>query len=147
MELTRMISIQTAPQVRMLQNNDREMLDKIQSSLVNTIPLWRNQLVLSLGIEHSRRAVEAETQLSDKTNALLKQNAATLRMATIETARESERPVVDIETLQQCNRDLIESINDVVRIHAQGAQKRVEAHDKLLQLESELKQALLQQNT
>jgi len=146
MELTRMVAIQTAPQVRLLQNNDREMLDKIQSSLVNTIPLWRNQLVLSLGIEHSRRAVEAQTQLTDKTNELMKQNAATLKMATVETARESERPVVDMDTLQQCNRDLIESINEVVRIHEQGTQKRLEAHDKLLQLEDELKQTLLQQS-
>lgn len=147
MELTRMISIQTAPQVRMLQNNDREMMDKIQSSLVNTIPLWRNQLVLSLGVEHSRQAVEAEKHLSDKTNDLLRQNAETLRMATVDVARESERPIVDIETLQQCNRNLIASIKDVVKIHEQGAQKRLEVHDRLTQLETELQQTLLERNS
>ena len=144
MEFTRMISIQTAPQVRMLQNNDREMLDQIQSSLVNTIPLWRNQLVLSLGIQHSRQAVDAKKNLSDKTNDLLRQNAETLRMATIDVARESERPIVDIETLQQCNRNLIASIKDVVKIHEQGTQKRIEAHDRLTQLEKELQQTLLE---
>lgn len=146
MELTRMISIQTAPQVRMLQNNDREMLDKIQSSLVNTIPLWRNQLVLTLGIEHSRRAIDAQSQLTDKTNDLLRRNASTLRMATVDAARESERPIVEIETLRQCNRDLIASINDVVKIHEQGSQKRVQIHDELVRLEDELKQTMLQQS-
>lgn len=147
MELTRMIAIQTAPQVRMLQNNDREMLDKIQSSLVNTIPLWRNQLVLTLGIEHSRKAIDAESQLTDKTNELLRQNASTLKIATVEAAKESERPIVDIETLRQCNRDLISSINDVVKIHEQGSQKRIQVHDELVKLEDELKQAMLQQPT
>lgn len=146
MELTRMISIQTAPQVRMLQNNDREMLDKIQSSLVNTIPLWRNQLVLTLGIEHSRRAIDAQTQLTDKTNDLLRQNAETLKMATVDAAKESERPIVDIDTLRQCNRDLVSSINDVVRIHEQGAQKRLQVHDELVRLEDELKQAMMEQS-
>ncbi|MDY4204135.1 toxic anion resistance protein [Porcincola intestinalis] len=146
MELTRMISIQTAPQVRMLQNNDREMLDKIQSSLANTIPLWRNQLVLTLGIEHSRRAIDAQSQLTDKTNDLLRQNASTLRMATVDAARESERPIVEIETLRQCNRDLIASINDVVKIHEQGSEKRVQIHDELIRLEDELKQTMLQQS-
>lgn len=120
LEITRVISIQSAPQVRMLQNNDREMLDKLQSSLANTIPLWRNQLVLSLGIEHTNRALAAQTALADKTNELLRKNAETLKMATIETAKQSERPIVDIDTLKQCNRDLITSINEVVKIHEQG---------------------------
>lgn len=143
LELTRMIAIQSAPQVRMLQNNDREMLDKIQSSLSNTIPLWRNQLVISLGIERSKRAVEAQTYLSDKTNELLKKNAEALKMATIQTARESERSIVDIETLQKCNSDLIFSINEIVKIHEEGAIKRQHAHEELKKIEEELKQALL----
>jgi uncharacterized protein YaaN involved in tellurite resistance len=147
LEITRVISIQSAPQVRMLQNNDREMLDKLQSSLANTIPLWRNQLVLSLGIEHSRRALEAQSTLTDKTNELLKKNAETLKMATIETAKEAERPIVDIETLRQCNRDLISSINEVVKIHEQGSAKRVKAHDELVKIEEELKNAMLESSS
>ena len=144
LEITRMISIQVAPQVRMLQNNDREMLDKIQSSLSNTIPLWRNQLVMSLGIEHSRRAVDAQSTLSDKTNELLAKNAETLKMASIDIARESERPIVDMATLRQCNRDLIASINEVVKIHEQGTVKRQQAHEELVKIENELKTALLE---
>ncbi len=144
LEITRTISLQCAPQVRMLQNNDREMLDKIQSSLSNTIPLWRNQLVLSLGIENTRRAIEAQANLSDKTNELLAKNSETLKMATIEAAKESERPIVDIATLRQCNKDLISSINEVVRIHEQGAQKREQAHEELAKIETELKQAMFE---
>lgn len=144
LEITRVIAIQVAPQVRMLQNNDREMLDKIQSSLANTIPLWRNQLVLSLGIEHSRRAIEAQSILSDKTNELLAKNAETLKMASIDAAKESERSIVDIATLKQCNKNLITSINEVVKIHEQGAVKRQQAHDELVKIEDELKQALLE---
>ena len=136
--------MQSAPQVRMLQNNDREMLDKIQSSLANTIPLWRNQLVISLGIEHGRRAVEAQRALSDKTNELLMQNASALHMATIETAKEAERPLVDMETLQRCNRELIASINDVVKIHEKGVQQRQKAKEDMMKLETELKQAMLE---
>ena len=143
LETTRMISIQLAPQVRMLQNNDREMFDKIQASVSNTIPLWRNQLVLSLGIEHSRRAIEAQEVLSDKTNELLAKNAETLKMASIDAARESERPIVEIATLRKCNKDLISSINEVMRIHEQGNAKRQQAHDELTKLEGELKDALL----
>lgn len=143
LEITRVISIQSAPQVRMLQNNDREMLDKLRSSLSNTIPLWRNQLVLSLGIEHTSRALEAQEYLSNKTNELLKKNSETLRMATVETAKQSERPIVDISTLQQCNRDLISSINEVVKIHEQGAAQRVKTQEELVKIENELKQALL----
>lgn len=144
LELTRVISIQSAPQVRMLQNNDREMLDKLQSSLANTIPLWRNQLVLSLGIEHTNRAISAQAALSDKTNELLRKNAETLKMATIETAKQSERPIVDIDTLKQCNRDLIISINEVVKIHEQGAIQRAKAQEELVKIEEELKQTMLE---
>lgn len=144
LEITRVISIQSAPQVRMLQNNDREMLDKLQSSLANTIPLWRNQLVMSLGIEHTNRALAAQTALADKTNELLRKNAETLKMATIETAKQSERPIVDIDTLKQCNRDLITSINEVVKIHEQGEVQRAKAQEELIKIEDELKQTMLE---
>lgn len=143
LEITRVISIQSAPQVRMLQNNDREMLDKLQSSLSNTIPLWRNQLVLSLGIEHSQRAIEAQSTLADKTNELLKKNAETLKMATINAAKEAERPIVEIETLKQCNSNLISSINEVIKIYEQGEQKRMKVQAELVRIEEELKQAML----
>lgn len=143
LEITRIISIQSAPQVRMLQNNDREMLDKLQSSIANTIPLWRNQLVLSLGIEHTRRSLDAQNTLADKTNELLMKNSETLKMATIETAKAAERPIVDIETLRQCNKDLITSIKEVIKIHEQGAIKREQAQEELVRIEAELKQAML----
>lgn len=143
LEITRVISIQSAPQVRMLQNNDREMLDKLQSSIANTIPLWRNQLVLSLGIEHTRRSLDAQNTLADKTNELLMKNSETLKMATIETAKAAERPIADIETLRQCNKDLITSIKEVIKIHEQGAVKRVQAQEELVRIEAELKQAML----
>ena len=143
LEITRIISIQSAPQVRMLQNNDREMLDKLQSSLANTIPLWRNQLVLSLGIEHASRALKAQGELADKTNELLKKNSETLKMATIETAKQSERAIVDVETLQHCNKDLISSISEVVKIHEQGTAQREKAQVELLKIEEELKQAMM----
>lgn len=143
LEITRVIAIQSAPQVRMLQNNDREMLDKLQSSLSNTIPLWRNQLILSLGIEHSKRALDAQSTLTDKTNDLLRKNSETLKMATIETAKEVERPIVDIETLRICSKNLVSSVNEVVKIHEQGAAKRVKAQEELIKIEEELKQAML----
>lgn len=143
LEITRMISMQSAPQVRMLQNNDREMLDRLQSSLANTIPLWRNQLVLSLGNEHSKRALEAQSSLADKTNELLTQNSKTLKMVTVETAKEAERPIVDLDTLRQCNKDLISSINEVVKIHEQGSAKRAQLQEELIKIEEELKQAML----
>ena len=143
LEITRVISIQSAPQVRMLQNNDREMLDKLQSSIANTIPLWRNQLVLSLGIEHTRRSLDAQNTLANKTNELLLKNSETLKMATIEAAKAAARPIVDIETLRQCNRDLIASIKEVIRIHEQGAAKREQAQEELVRIEAELKQAML----
>jgi uncharacterized protein YaaN involved in tellurite resistance len=142
LEITRVISIQSAPQVRMLQNNDREMLDKLQSSLANTIPLWRNQLVLSLGLEHTSRALKAQGELADKTNELLRKNSETLKLATVETAKQSERSIVDIDTLKQCNRDLISSINEVVKIHEQGTVKRAKAQEELVKIEEELKQAM-----
>lgn len=144
MEITRLISIQSAPQVRLLQNNDREMLDKLQSSIANTIPLWRNQLVLSLGIEHTKRALEAQNALADKTNELLLKNSETLKMATIDTANAVERPIVDIETLRQCNKDLIDSIREVIKVHEQGSIKREQAQEELVKIESELKQAMLE---
>ncbi len=143
LEMTRVIAIQSAPQVRMLQNNDREMLDKLQSSLSNTIPLWRNQLVLSLGIEHSKRALDAQSTLTDKTNDLLRKNSETLKMATIETAKEVERPIVDIETLRICSKNLVSSVNEVVKVHEQGTAKRVKAQEELVKIEEELKQAML----
>lgn len=143
LEITRVISIQSAPQVRMLQNNDREMLDKLQSSLANTIPLWRNQLVLSLGIEHTRKALEAQSTLADKTNELLRKNSETLKMATVETAKQAERSIVDIETLKQCNKDLITTINDVLKIHKQGEEKREKAQIELTKIE-ELKQVMME---
>lgn len=143
LETTRIISIQSAPQVRMLQNNDRELLDKIQSAIANTIPLWRNQLVISLGNEHTKRALEAQTSLTDKTNQLLVENSERLKMATIDTAKASERPIVDVSTLQKCNSDLIASINEVVKIHNQGEIQREKAKEELLKIECELKEALL----
>lgn len=147
LEVTRVISLQSAPQVRMLQNNDREMLDKIQSSLSNTIPLWRNQLVISLGIEHSRRAIEAQQTLSDKTNELLTKNAESLHMSASETAKAAERPIVDVETLRRCNKELIASIKDVVRIHEQGTIQRQKAQKEMARIEAELKQAMLEAAT
>lgn len=143
LEITRVISMQSAPQIRMLQNNDRELLDKLQSSVANTIPLWRNQLVLSLGIEHTRRSLNAQNALADKTNALLKQNSETLRMATVETAKAAERPLVDIETLRQCNKDLIASLREVVSVHEQGTRQRAQIQEELVHIEAELKQSML----
>lgn len=144
LEITRLISIQSAPQVRLLQNNDRELLDKLQSSIANTIPLWRNQLILSLGIEHTQRALGAQNKLADQTNNLLLKNSETLKMATIETAKAADRPIVDIETLRQCNKDLIASIREVIKVHEQGAIKREQAQGELVRIEAELKQAMLE---
>lgn len=144
LEITRIISIQSAPQIRMLQNNDRELLDKLQSSIANTIPLWRNQLVLSLGIEHTKRSLDAQNTLADKTNELLLKNSETLKMATIETAKAAERPIVDIETLQQCNRNLITSLKEVIEVHAQGEAKREQIQEELVRIETDLKQAMLE---
>ena len=144
LELTRVIAMQVAPQIRLLQDNDQEMLEKIQSSLVNTIPLWRHQMVLALGIEHTQRALSAQNMITEKTNELLTGNAETLKMATVETAKEAERSVVDIATLKRCNQQLISSISEVVKIHEQGAKRRQDAETELLKVEQELKQALLE---
>ena len=144
LELTRMISIQMGPQTRLLQNNDTQMLEKIQSSLVNTIPLWKSQMVLALGLEHGRQATAAQTAVTDMTNDLLRKNADMLKMGTIETAREAERSVVSIETLQHTNQQLISTLDEVMKIQTEGAQKRKEAEAELGRIEGELKQKLLE---
>ena len=144
LELTRMISIQMGPQTRLIQNNDALMLEKIQSSLVNTIPLWKSQMVLSLGLEHSRQATAAQSAVTNMTNELLKKNADMLKMGTIETAKEAERSVVDIQTLQHTNQQLISTLDEVMKIQQDGAQKRKEAEAELGRIEGELKQKLLE---
>ena len=144
LELTRMISIQMGPQTRLLQNNDTQMLEKIQSSLVNTIPLWKSQMVLALGLEHGRQATAAQTAVTDMTNELLKKNADLLKMGTIDTAREAERSIVSIETLQHTNQQLITTLDEVMKIQTEGAQKRKEAEAELGRIEGELKQKLLE---
>ncbi|WP_343250997.1 toxic anion resistance protein [Diplocloster hominis] len=143
LELTRMISIQMAPQIRLVQNNDTLMSDKIQSTLVNTIPLWKSQMVLALGVENSRQAAAAQREVTEMTNALLRKNADTLKTATIDIAKESERGIVDIETLQHTNESLITTLDEVMRIQEEGRQKRREAEKELARLEGELKQKLL----
>lgn len=144
LELTRMISIQTAPQIRLVQNNDTLMVEKIQSTLVNTIPLWKSQMVLALGVEHSTQAAAAQRQVTDMTNELLRKNAATLKTATLETAKESERGIVDIETLRTTNESLISTLDEVMRIQQEGRQKRQEAEAEMSRMENELKTKLLQ---
>lgn len=144
LELTRMISIQMGPQTRLIQNNDTLMLEKIQSSLVNTIPLWKSQMVLALGLEHSRQATAAQSAVTNMTNELLQKNADMLKMGTIETAREAERSIVDIQTLQHTNQQLISSLDEVMKIQQEGAQKRREAELELGRIEGELKQKLLE---
>ena len=144
LELTRMISIQMAPQIRLVQGNDTLMTDKIQSTLVNTIPLWKSQMVLALGVAHSQQAAQAQHEVSNMTNELLRKNADTLKMATIETAKESERGIVDIETLKRTNESLISTLDEVLRIQEEGRQKRQEAEAELGRIEGELKQKLLQ---
>ena len=144
LELTRTISIQTAPQIRMIQNNDNVMVEKIQTTLMNTIPLWKNQMVLALGIAHSNEAAQAQRQVNDITNALLKQNAEKLHMASVETAKEAERSVVDIQTLQHTNQQLISTLDEVMNIQREGAQKRREAEAELGRIEGQLKQKLLE---
>ena len=144
LELTRAISIQTAPQIRMIQNNDTVMVEKIQTTLVNTIPLWKNQMVLALGIAHSTEAAQAQRQVTDITNALLKQNAEKLHMASVETAREAERGIVDIETLKKTNAELIQTLDDVMKIQAEGRAKRQAADIEMAKMENDLKTKLLQ---
>lgn len=144
LELTRMISIQMGPQTRLLQNNDTLMVEKIQSSLVNTIPLWKSQMVLALGMEHGRQATAAQSAVTEMTNELLKKNADMLKMGTVQTAREAERSVVDIETLQHTNEQLISTLDEVLNIQREGAQKRKEAEAELGRIEGELRAKLME---
>lgn len=144
LELTRTIAMQTAPQIRLIQNNDTSMVEKIQTTIVNTIPLWKSQMVLALGIAHSTEAAQAQRQVTDLTNELLRKNAETLHTATVETARESERGIVDIETLQKTNADLIQTLDEVIRIQQEGHEKRQAAEAEMRRMENELKDKLLE---
>lgn len=144
LELTKMISLQMAPQIRLIQNNDTVMAEKIQSTLVNTIPLWKSQMVIAIGVEHSTEAAHAQREVTDMTNALLKKNAETLKMATIETAKESERGIVDIETLQTTNQMLISTLDEVMKIQEEGREKRKNAEVQLRQIEDEMREKLLE---
>lgn len=146
LELTRQVSIQMAPQIRLVQNNDTLMTEKIQSTLVNTIPLWKNQMVLALGVSHSKEAMQAEREVNNMTNELLKKNAETLHQATVETAKESERGIVDLETLQHTNQELIATLDEVLQIQKEGHAKRAEAEKELARIESELHNKLLEIN-
>ena len=144
LELTRNISIQTAPQIRLVQGNNTLMVEKIQSTIVNTVPLWKSQMVLALGVAHSSDAVKAHREVTDMTNELLRKNAETLKMATVETAKETERGIVDIETLQHTNETLISTLDEVMQIQQEGRQKRTEAETELRRLENDLKAKLLE---
>lgn len=144
LKLTRQISMQMAPQIRLLQNNNSLLVERIQSTLVNTLPLWKNQMVLALGLHHSQQAMQAQRAVTDMTNELLKKNAETLKMGTLETARESERGIVDMETLTTTNQSLIDTITEVSRIQQEGRQKRLEAEKSLAGMEAQLKQKLLE---
>ena len=144
LELTRMVSLQMAPQIRMIQNNDTVMSDKIQSTLVNTIPLWKSQMVIAIGLNHSTDAARAQHEVSEMTNALLKKNAENLKTATLETARESERGIVDIETLQTTNQTLISTLDEVLKIQEEGREKRRNAEVELQKLEGEMREKLLE---
>lgn len=144
LELTRTICIQTAPQIRLVQSNDTQMAEKIQSTLVNTVPLWKSQMVLALGVEHSAQAARAQREVTDMTNELLRKNEEKLKMATIETARESERAIVDIETLKATNESLISTFDEVLKIQQEGREKRREAEVEIRRLENELKEKLLE---
>ena len=144
LELTRMISIQTAPQIRMVQNNDTLMAEKIQSTIVNTIPLWKSQMVLALGIEHSAQAAKAQREVTDMTNELLRKNADILKTATIDTAKESERGIVDLETLKHTNESLISTFDEVLKIQTEGREKRRNAEAEMQRMEDELKKKLLE---
>ena len=144
LELTRMIAIQTAPQIRLIQSNDTAMAEKIQSTIVNTIPLWKSRMVLALGIAHSAEAAKAQRAVTDMTNELLKKNAQMLKQASVDTARETERGIVDIETLKETNQTLISTLDEVLTIQADGRQKRKDAETELVKIEGELKQKLLE---
>ncbi len=143
LKLTRQISLQMAPQIRLLQNNNSLLIERIQSTLVNTLPLWKNQMVLAIGMQHSQQAMRAQRAVTDMTNELLKKNAETLKQGTIETAQEAERGIIDIDTLVQTNKSLIDTMNEVVRIQTEGRQKRAEAERTLAQMENELKNRLI----
>ncbi len=143
LKLTRQVAIQMAPQIRLLQNNDSLLVERIQSTLSNTLPLWKSQMVLALGMHHSQQALQAQTAVTNMTNELLKKNAEALKIGTIATAREAERGIIDIETLVQTNQDLIDTINEVVNIQSQGRAKRLEAEKQLYNMEAELKKKLL----
>ena len=146
LELTRNVSIQMGPQIRLIQSNDTMMAEKIQTTIVNTIPLWKNQMVLALGIAHSQQAMQAERAVTDATNELLRKNAATLKQGTIDIAKESERGIVDIETLQQTNKQLIETLDELNKIRAEGKVKRANAEQELGRIEGELRSKLLEIN-
>ena len=146
LKLTRQVSMQMAPQIRLLQNNDSLLVERIQSTLSNTLPLWKSQMVLALGLHHSQQALKAQTAVTDMTNELLRKNAAALKMGTVETAKEAERGIIDIETLIETNQSLIDTINEVMAIQQDGRAKRIEAERTLYQMEADLKQKLLQTN-
>ncbi|MBR6164680.1 MAG: toxic anion resistance protein [Clostridia bacterium] len=146
LKLTRQVSIQMAPQIRLLQNNDSLLVERIQSTLSNTLPLWKSQMVLALGMHHSQQALQAQTAVTDMTNELLRKNAEALKVGTIQTAREAERGIIDIETLVQTNQDLIDTINEVMSIQSEGRAKRIEAEKQLYSMEAELKKKLLSTN-
>ncbi len=144
LELSRMISIQTAPQLRMLQSSNSVMIDKIQTTLVNTIPLWKNQLVLAFGLNHAKQAARAQREVSNMTNELLKKNAESLHIASVETAKETNRGIVDIETLQNTNAKLIQTFDEVMQIQKEGREKRLQAEQSMMQMENELKKKMLE---
>ena len=144
LKTTRIISIQMAPQIRLLQNNDSELVDKIQSSITNTIPLWKNQIVLALGINNAKQALGAQKAVSELTNDMLKKNSELLKQGSIEVAEESERAIVDVETLKQTNKDLIETLDKIIEIHENGRIKRAEAEKELQEIEKELKEKMLE---
>ena len=144
LKTTRIISIQMAPQIRLIQNNDSELVEKIQSSLINTIPLWKNQIVIALGLANSKSALEVQKSVTDTTNEMLKKNSEMLKQGTIEIAEESEKAIVNVETLQQTNKDIIETLDKVLEIHEKGREKRIEAEKEIVNIEKELKDKLLE---
>ena len=146
LKVTRVISIQMAPQIRLLQSNDAELVEKIQSSITNTIPLWKNQMVLALGLSDAKRALKEQQAVTELTNDMLKKNSETLKQGTLEVAKESERAIVDIETLKKTNKDLIDTIDGVIKIHEEGRQKRAAAEEELKNIEQELKDKILEIN-
>ena len=144
LKTTRIISIQMAPQIRLIQNNDSELINKIQSSIINTIPLWKNQVVIALGLANAKSALETQRKVTDLTNDMLKANSELLKQGTIDIAQESERAIVDVETLSKTNSDIIETLDTVLQIHTEGKRKRQEAEIELMKIESELKNKLLE---